>query len=512
MKKYLFAVVFSLIFFSAKAQLKILSSGEVTIPFNKSLWFTNSTSPGDNGYRLRMYNNGSHAYLDYYNNLYFRSGYSSLSNTVTFLSTGKVGIGITNPSKQLHIKDNNDEIQLFLENDYVAGDMTKSGAGIRFENANNYNYYLINESNNGWGHTNTLDFRNIDNILMQLFPDQHVGINGWLGVDFYVKLFHDQTASFLGAAGYDFNTISSMEGLILEQRYGEGSGFYADGDFAAIWSPGDQNRLLRLYDEDGMVEKWYVDGVGYEHTNSDSTKKDNIRRIENSFDQLKQLQGVKFRFKKEENIETENDVITGSDQPKGDSIFPGDIRHIVENKYDPSQKEYYGFLAQDVEKVYPEIVGTNEKGDKFISYMQFIPILVEAFKEQQLLVEAQSLKIKELEHRINEIDTQNATLKSTIVSNGAKPVDITTNAFLFQNIPNPFTYDTEIKYFIPDGTINAELYIFTLQGTLLKNIKIDVSGFESSIISGSELQPGMYVYTLVIDGKEVDTKRMILTK
>jgi hypothetical protein len=144
--------------------------------------------------------------------------------------------------------------------------------------------------------------------------------------------------------------------------------------------------------------------------------------------------------------------------------------------------------------------------------MQFIPILVEAFKEQQSLVEAQSLKIKELEKRINEIDTQNATLKSTIVSNAPMPVDITTNAFLFQNIPNPFTYDTEIKYFIPDGTINSELYIFTLQGTLLKNIKIDVTGLDSSIISGSEFQPGMYVYTLVIDGKEVDTKRMILTK
>jgi hypothetical protein len=234
----------------------------------------------------------------------------------------------------------------------VAGDPSKSGAGIRFENANNYNYYFTNESNNYWGHTNTLDFReNTGHILMQLYSDQHVGVNGMLEVDYCARLFHDQTASYLGAAGYDFNTTSTMEGLILEQRYGEGSGFYADGDFAAIWSPGDQNRLLRLYDEDGMVEKWYVDAGGYEHTNSDSTKKDNIRNIENSFDQLKQLQGVKFRFKKEEHIGTENAVLTGSEQPQVDSIFPGDIRHNVENKYDPSQKEYFGFLAQDVEKV-----------------------------------------------------------------------------------------------------------------------------------------------------------------
>ena len=31
-------------------------------------------------------------------------------------------------------------------------------------------------------------------------------------------------------------------------------------------------------------------------------------------------------------------------------------------------------------------------------------------------------------------------------------------------------------------------------------------------ISGNSLEPGMYLYALVIDGMEVDTKRMILTK
>jgi hypothetical protein len=31
-------------------------------------------------------------------------------------------------------------------------------------------------------------------------------------------------------------------------------------------------------------------------------------------------------------------------------------------------------------------------------------------------------------------------------------------------------------------------------------------------IQGSEFQAGMYLYSLIADGKEVDTKRMILTK
>ena len=40
-----------------------------------------------------------------------------------------------------------------------------------------------------------------------------------------------------------------------------------------------------------------------------------------------------------------------------------------------------------------------------------------------------------------------------------------------------------------------------------------IEGIENYFtINGSELQPGLYIYTLVADGKEVDTKRMILTE
>lgn len=53
------------------------------------------------------------------------------------ISDGSVGINESTPEKQLHIFDNNDEIQLLLENTYIAGDHAKSGAGIKFKNENN---------------------------------------------------------------------------------------------------------------------------------------------------------------------------------------------------------------------------------------------------------------------------------------------------------------------------------------------------------------------------------------
>ena len=42
-----------------------------------------------------------------------------------------------------------------------------------------------------------------------------------------------------------------------------------------------------------------------------------------------------------------------------------------------------GFIAQDVEKVFPELVKTNNNGYKGVYYVKIVPILLEAMKEQQ---------------------------------------------------------------------------------------------------------------------------------
>ena len=70
----------------------------------------------------------------------------------------------------------------------------------------------------------------------------------------------------------------------------------------------------------------------------------------------------------------------------------------------------------------------------------------------------------------------------------------------------------KIKYYIPESTKIAILCIFTLQGDLLLSETITQTGFGEKIINGSELSPGMYLYSLLVDGQEVDTKKMILTK
>ena len=57
----------------------------------------------------------------------------------------------------------------------------------------------------------------------------------------------------------------------------------------------------------------------------------------------------------------------------------------------------FGFIAQDVELVYPEIVSTDANGYKMVDYPKLIPILVEAIKEQQTMIELLELRVSTLE-------------------------------------------------------------------------------------------------------------------
>jgi len=58
----------------------------------------------------------------------------------------------------------------------------------------------------------------------------------------------------------------------------------------------------------------------------------------------------------------------------------------------------------------------------------------------------------------------------------------------------------------------VKILIFNMQGTLIKTYNNLYVGKGQININSGELIPGMYMYTLIADGKEVDTKKMILTK
>jgi hypothetical protein len=130
-------------------------------------------------------------------------------------------------------------------------------------------------------------------------------------------------------------------------------------------------------------------------------------------------------------------------------------------------------------------------------------------------LQAMQDKINQLETTINACCAKNTTksMQTTSSSNAefisnAKDVDIK----LYQNKPNPFNNQTTIEYYIPTSSKESAILIFDMQGKLLKTITLEQKENGSIKIDAGSMYPGMYLYTLVVDNKEIDTKRMILTK
>jgi hypothetical protein len=75
-----------------------------------------------------------------------------------------------------------------------------------------------------------------------------------------------------------------------------------------------------------------------------------------------------------------------------------------------------GLIAQDVEAVIPELVYTDSKGYKSLSYDKLVPVLVEAIKEQQKTIEVQNVVMKELKGEMTVLRDELNKLKNKDMS------------------------------------------------------------------------------------------------
>ena len=76
-------------------------------------------------------------------------------------------------------------------------------------------------------------------------------------------------------------------------------------------------------------------------------------------------------------------------------------------EYKFSDKHQVGFIAQELEKILPEVVSTDSKGFKSVMYGHVVALLVEAIKDlESQLVE----KTTSLEEKTKEIDEIKASL------------------------------------------------------------------------------------------------------
>lgn len=260
------------------------------------------------------------------------------------------------------------------------------------------------------------------------------------------------------------------------------------------------NRDVFYVRGDGVV--CYYGGL---YNYSDSTLKTNIQGIDSSLEKIKMLHGVTYN--RRNYIKTS--VPIDPNMPSSSGL----TKNVIVEELEPTE---YGLIAQEVEKIVPEAVKTMHDSLKAVSYTSIIPILIEAIKEQQKQIESMQRTINEHEEEILILNSccenSDSSLKSASMNTGAEEESNFNDALLYQNTPNPFTKNTEIKYSIPNTFNSATIFIHNLQGMEIKAFQLNGSGTNSVIINGSELEPGLYLYTLVVNQKIVDTKKMLLTK
>lgn len=125
------------------------------------------------------------------------------------------------------------------------------------------------------------------------------------------------------------------------------------------------------FHRNGVLRGYIGETDGKYYATSDMRLKTDIAPVDGALQQVLKLQPVTYHY---------------SDNPSG------------------SQRSY-GFIAQDVEKVFPEFVTTKEEsGLKGIAYDNFGVVAIKAVQEQQSMIETQRKRLETLKQRIAKLE------------------------------------------------------------------------------------------------------------
>ncbi len=72
-----------------------------------------------------------------------------------------------------------------------------------------------------------------------------------------------------------------------------------------------------------------------------------------------------------------------------------------------------------------------------------------------------------------------------------------------------FAEQTSIEYYLPDNSTKAQILFYNSTGKLIQSTELIQKGKGILNVFASDLSSGIYTYTLVIDGKIIETKKMI---
>jgi hypothetical protein len=173
-----------------------------------------------------------------------------------------------------------------------------------------------------------------------------------------------------------------------------------------------------------------------------------------------------------------------------------------------------GFIAQEVDTVLPNLVKTNPaSGKKSVAYLELIPYLVKAIQQLEKQNHTQDSLITAITSSVSSC-CSNSNVRLTGIAGGTinqqninlSDADV---IVLNQNTPNPFAEQTTITYNVPAKYKFAQMVFKTIEGKIIRTVDITTKGRGQLNVFANDLSAGLYVYSLIVDGEIVDTKKMV---
>jgi hypothetical protein len=183
-----------------------------------------------------------------------------------------------------------------------------------------------------------------------------------------------------------------------------------------------------------------------------------------------------------------------------------------------------GLIADEVKQVFPELVSQavhpaeydNNDREKVISpevkyeavnYQGLIPVLIASIQELKATNDFQQQQIEKQQQQIGDL-----TVLVNKLTNGLTPTTLSGTGVLEQNTPNPASSTTIIRYRVPEEIISARLTITNAKGQVIKTISLNNRGIGQVSLNTAALAAGTYNYSLFVDGKQADTKRLVIAR
>lgn len=375
----------------------------------------------------------------------FSTGYSGASREerLTIKHNGYVGVGTTNPMSQFHVRRNDGSPYVArFTNTAISADRS---ALVEFQNG----FATWRLGTGGPGNTFNLDDGQY--YLARAgasVPAITINENNRMGLN---------------------NTTPATD---LHMLHGVGSGatnglrIQNNGNNDNYWTLYTVNLSgdLELF-TNGFLRGSFDPSSGAYTTISDARFKQNVAEAENVMDNIMKLGVKRYQFK------------NGKDN-----------------------RRYYGLIAQEAEKVFPEMVFHHKSDNGNEHYtMDYTALGTLAIKGLQELKPT----VDELQEQVNALKQELATIKQLLQQNGT---NTGSKGLLGLVTPNPVRGNARIRYEVPENAASARMLITDALGRSVKVVQLERGGTVE--VDASALSAGVYNYSLVVDGKTVATKRM----